>query len=81
MSSGPDVFIYLTTDEEDPEDVDADGSLRVLVDGAEGGTFSTLGTYSQDVPDGFISPDEYVAAVVWCDQFSVYFGSGLFVDM
>lgn len=73
--------MYLTTDEDEPEDVNAEGSLRVYVEGAERGTFSFTGTYSQAVPDGFVSPEEYVAAVVWCDEFDVLFGSGLFVDM
>lgn len=81
VSAGPDVFLYLTTDANDPDDVDAEGSLTVLVEEAERGTFSFTGTFSQDVPDDFVSPETYVAAVVWCDQFSVLFGSGLFEDI
>ncbi|CAM9226784.1 unnamed protein product, partial [Sphacelaria rigidula] len=81
VSSGPDVFLYLTTDSDDPDDVDAEGSLTVIVDGADRGTFSFTGNFSQTVPDGFVSPEDYVAAVVWCDQFDVFFGSGLFVDV
>ena len=81
VSSGPDVFLYLTTDPDDPDDVDATGSLTVIVEGAERGTFSFTGNFSQTVPDGFTTPEDYVAAVVWCDQFSVFFGSGLFEDV
>lgn len=82
VSSGPDVYLYLTTDEDNPDDVDAEGSLRVELDDSERGTFSFTGTFTQDtLPDGFVSPSEYVAAVVWCDDFSVFFGSGLFEDV
>lgn len=73
--------MYLTTGEDEPEDVNAEGSLRVEVEGTERGTFSVNGTYNQAVPDEFVSPEEYVAAVVWRDTLDVYIGSGLFVDM
>ncbi|CAM9294037.1 unnamed protein product [Ectocarpus fasciculatus] len=78
VSSGPDVFLYLTADFDDPEEVDSEGSLRVELDGAERGTFSITGNFTDAVPDGFVSPEDYAAAVVWCDQFSVFFGSGDF---
>ncbi|CAM9962295.1 unnamed protein product [Ectocarpus sp. 12 AP-2014] len=81
VSSGPDVFLYLTADFDDPEDVDSEGSLRVELDGAERGTFSFTGNFTDAVPEGFVSPEDYAAAVVWCDQFSVFFGSGLFEDV
>lgn len=81
VSSGPDVFLYLTTDPEEPENVDAAGSLTVLLEEAVRGTFSFTGDFSQTVPDGFTTPEDYVAAVVWCDDFSVLFGSGLFEDV
>lgn len=167
VSPGPDVYLYLTTDASEPNDVDAEGSLRVELDDSERGTFSFTGTFTQTtLPVGFVSPDEvslgsssqipttavptvpsvhllsqdrqvlvrlycrmpmhppnanflsrlayppppsraalccapspssllhsytarnadlsfsqYVAAVVWCDDFSVFFGSGLFEDV
>ncbi|CAM9389752.1 unnamed protein product [Choristocarpus tenellus] len=80
VSSGPDVFLYLTTDPENIVDVDAEGSLTVLVDGAERGTFSFTGNFTQAVPTGFVSPENFVAAVVWCDQFDVLFGSAALVN-
>lgn len=59
MSSGPDVFLYFTTDESDPDDVDAEGSLRVDLDDSDRGTFSFTGTFTQTtLPDGFVNPDE-----------------------
>eukprot|EP00752_Nemacystus_decipiens_P007581 g6774.t1 len=59
VSPGPDVYLYLTTDESDPDDVFAEGSLRVELDDSERGTFSFTGTFTQTtLPDGFVSPDE-----------------------
>eukprot|EP00903_Cladosiphon_okamuranus_P006076 g5989.t1 len=82
VSPGPDVYLYLTTDADEPDDVDAEGSLRVELDDSERGTFSFTGTFTQTtLPEGFVSPDVYVGAVVWCDDFSVFFGSGLFEDV
>lgn len=59
VDPGPDVYLYLTTDEDDPDGVDAEGSLRVELDDSERGTFSFTGTFIQTtLPDGFVSPDE-----------------------
>lgn len=67
VSSGPDVFLYLTTDESNPNDVDAEGSVRVELDDSERGTFSFTGTFTQTtLPDGFVGPDESA------DEVSVY---------
>lgn len=58
VDPGPDVFLYLTTDASDPDDVDADGTLRVELDESVEGTFSFTGTFTNTVPDDFVAPDE-----------------------
>lgn len=59
MSAGPDVFLYITTGEDDPDDVSFEGSLRVVLDESERGTFSFTGSFTQlDLPEGFTTPDE-----------------------
>ncbi|CAN0093253.1 unnamed protein product [Discosporangium mesarthrocarpum] len=77
VSPGPDVVLYLTTDPLDPEDVDAEGSLKVLLSQTPGGSFSFTGNFNEPVPDEFENPQRYVAAVVWCDQFNALFGSAI----
>lgn len=58
VSAGPDVFLYLTTDADNPGDVDAEGSIRVELDNSERGTFSFTGTFTQETVPGFVSPNE-----------------------
>jgi len=55
--------LYLTTDEDDPTDVGAEGSLRIELDESEEGTFSFTGTFTQTtLPEAFVSPEEVSGA-------------------
>lgn len=74
--------MYLTAGEDEPEDVNAEGSLMVEMEGTERGTFSVNGTYTQAVPEEFMSPEKYVAAVVRRDTLdNINIGCGLFVEI
>ncbi|CAN0415301.1 unnamed protein product, partial [Hapterophycus canaliculatus] len=64
VSEGPDVYLYLTTDVDEPEEVGGEGSIRVELDGPERGTFSFTGTFTQEtLPDGFGAPEQVCFAV------------------
>lgn len=60
--NGPDLFVYLATDTSASDIIDL-GALR-----------ATSGTLNYELPSGSYDA-EYDHVLIWCDQFSVLFGS------
>ncbi len=60
--NGPDLFVYLATDTSASDVIDL-GALR-----------ATSGTLNYAIPDGAYDA-KYDHVLIWCDQFSVLFGS------
>ena len=60
--NGPDLFVYLATDTTASDVIDL-GALR-----------ATSGTLNYEIPDGAYEA-KYDHVLIWCDQFSVLFGS------
>ena len=59
--NGPDLFVYLATDTSDSDIIDL-GALR-----------ATSGTLTYEIPEAYDAKYDHV--LIWCDQFSVLFGS------
>ena len=62
VRNGPDLFVYLSPD----EDGYADGALEVAV------LKATDGSFNVPLPAG-ADPDEYRSVLIWCKQFSTLF--------
>lgn len=71
-TSGPDVYLYAS-----PHDAaeDLDDAIKVRVPGGEGdGRATVRGTFTVPLPDG-LDPASIRSLVLWCDDFSVHFGT------
>lgn len=75
QTQGPDVFLYLTpSDDPDTRD-EVYAGVKILVDGgADGGEITKEGNFNQRLPAG-IDIAKYGGVAIWCDRFSVPFGS------
>ncbi|MFC5972637.1 DM13 domain-containing protein [Halomarina salina] len=80
QTQGPDVFVYLTPDGDPTTRDQIDRGVKVRIDGgADGGESTKEGTFRQELP-GDIDPTQYRGVSVWCDDFSVPFGSATLTD-
>ena len=80
QTQGPDVFVYLTPAENPETSADVEAGTKVLVDGgADGGESTKEGTFTQRLPADF-DPGRYDGVSIWCDDFSVPFGSASLSD-
>lgn len=61
-TNGPDLYVYLSTDEEASDFVNL-GRLK-----------ANIGNQNYDIPDG-TDLSKYDTVLIWCQQFSVLFGS------
>ena len=77
QTQGPDVFVYVTPSPDPDSRSEIDAGLRVLVDGgADGGESTKTGNFNQKLPPNF-DPAMYEGVGIWCDNFSVPFGSAV----
>ncbi|MFC6961897.1 DM13 domain-containing protein [Halocatena marina] len=75
QTQGPDVFCYLTPAEDPDTSEEIDAGTKVLIDdGADGGEITTVGTFSQRLPNGLKIAD-LSGVGIWCENFSVPFGA------
>lgn len=75
MTSGPDVFLYLTPSSDADTGAEIGAGIRVRIDGGEGdGELTKRGTFSQRLPDG-LDLDMYKGVAAWCDRFHVPFAT------
>jgi hypothetical protein len=80
QTQGPDVFVYLTPAGNPETKADIKAGTKVLIDGgADGGESTKEGTFTQRLPSDF-NPDAYNGVSIWCDDFSVPFGSATLSD-
>jgi Electron transfer DM13 len=80
QTQGPDVFVYLTPAETPETKADIEAGTKVRIDGgADGGESTKEGTFTQRLPPDF-DPNAYNGVSIWCDDFSVPFGSATLSD-
>ena len=75
-TSGPDVYFYLSA----TPDASYNGGERLKVrfpGGADDGQATLRGDFNVPLPEAF-DPAAWSSAIVWCDRFSVRFGSASF---
>ncbi|WP_266080858.1 DM13 domain-containing protein [Haladaptatus caseinilyticus] len=81
QTQGPDVFVYLTPAANPETEADIEAGTKVRIDGgADGGESTKEGTFTQRLPADF-EPQEYNGVSIWCDDFSVPFGSATLSDV
>ena len=69
VRNGPDLFVYLSPDEDDF----ADGAINL------GELKATDGAFNYEIPDD-VDVAQFKSAIVWCKQFSVLFGFAPLTD-
>jgi Electron transfer DM13 len=80
QTQGPDVFVYLTLAANPETKADIEAGTKVRIDGgADGGESTKEGTFTQRLPADF-EPAVYNGVSIWCDDFSVPFGSATLSD-
>ncbi|WP_435156874.1 DM13 domain-containing protein [Haladaptatus sp. DFWS20] len=80
QTQGPDVYVYLTPAENPETKADIEAGTKVPIDGgADGGESTKEGTFTQRLPADF-DPAKYNGVSIWCDDFSVPFGSATLSD-
>jgi hypothetical protein len=80
QTQGPDVFCYLTPDEDPDTTAAIDAGVKVLIDGgADGGEITKTGTFSQPLSDD-VAVDAMNGVGIWCDRFAVPFGAATLTE-
>lgn len=75
QTQGPDVFVYVTPAADPDTRAEIDAGRKIHIDGgADGGESTKEGTFVQRLPPD-IDPTQYGGVAIWCEQFSVPFGS------
>jgi len=78
QTQGPDVFLYLTPSEDPGSSQEIDAGRKIRIDGGpDGGEITKEGNFNQKLPSD-IEISKYNGVGVWCDAFSVPFGSASF---
>lgn len=75
QTQGPDVYVYLTPAEDPDTASEISAGRKILIDGgADGGESTKEGTFTQRLPAD-IDVERYNGVAIWCDRFSVPFGT------
>lgn len=77
QTQGPDVFCYVTPDEDPDTSAEIAAGTKVLIDGGES---TKTGTFSQSLPAGVTVADTNGVGI-WCDDFAVPFGAATLSDV
>lgn len=82
MTSGPDVYLYLTPSDtpRSTSDVEGDGlRIDVSTSGDPDAHLNERGSFLVPLDMDLATLDQYGAAAAWCDDFNVLFGSAALV--